>query len=128
MVRPDDTSKHKQFRRGIDQLDHEGVIQVMRSDLRGDQAPVLGAVGPMQFEVVEDRMTHEFGVGIHLDALPYQLARRTDPASAEILGHDRQVEVLTRSDGMLLALFSTPWRLRNIERDQPGLLLADLTL
>ena len=106
VVRSADSSKHKQFRRGIDQLDHEGVIQVLRSELRGDQAPVLGAVGPMQFEVVE--------------------ARRTDRASAEILGHDRQVEVLMRSDGTLLALFSTPWRLRNTVRDHPELMLEDL--
>ena len=126
VVRPADTSKHKQFRRGIDQLDHEGVIQVMRSELRGDQAPVLGAVGPMQFEVVEERMTHDFGAAIRMEALPYQLARRTDKASALILGHDRQVEVLMRTDGTLLALFSTPWRLRNTERDHPEILLEDL--
>ncbi|HSP75686.1 MAG TPA: peptide chain release factor 3 [Cryobacterium sp.] len=126
VAHPADSSKHKQFRRGIDQLDHEGVIQVMRSELRGDQAPVLGAVGPMQFEVVEDRMTHDFGAAIRLEALPYQLARRTDRESAEILGHDRQVEVLLRSDGTLLALFSTPWRLRNTVRDHPELTLEDL--
>ena len=47
-----DTGRYKQFRRGIEQLDTEGVVQVLRSDLRGDQAPVLAAVGPMQFEVV----------------------------------------------------------------------------
>ncbi|TFB63070.1 peptide chain release factor 3 [Cryobacterium sp. Hz7] len=126
VAHPADSSKHKQFRRGIDQLDHEGVIQVMRSELRCDQAPVLGAVGPMQFEVVEDRMTHDFGAAIRLEALPYQLARRTDRESAEILGHDRQVEVLLRSDGTLLALFSTPWRLRNTVRDHPELTLEDL--
>jgi peptide chain release factor 3 len=126
VVRSADSSKHKQFRRGIDQLDHEGVIQVLRSELRGDQAPVLGAVGPMQFEVVEERMTHDFGAAIRTEALPYQLARRTDRASAEILGHDRQVEVMMRSDGTLLALFSTPWRLRNTVRDHPELMLEDL--
>ncbi|TFC00859.1 peptide chain release factor 3 [Cryobacterium mannosilyticum] len=126
VVRSADSSKHKQFRRGIDQLDHEGVIQVMRSDLRGDQSPVLGAVGPMQFEVVEERMTHDFGAAIRSEALPYQIARRTDRESALILGHDRQVEVLMRSDGTLLALFSTVWRLRNTVRDHPELLLEDL--
>jgi peptide chain release factor 3 len=126
VARPADTSKHKQFRRGIEQLDHEGVVQVMRSELRGDQAPVLGAVGPMQFEVVEERMTHDFGVDIRMEPLPYQLARRTDCESAATLVHDRQVEVLTRSDGTLLALFRTPWRLRNTERDHPEILLEDL--
>ena len=125
-VRSADSSKHKQFRRGIDQLDHEGLIQVLRSDLRGDQAPVLGAVGPMQFEVVEERMTHDFGAAIRSESLPYQIARRTNRESAEILGHDRQVEVLMRSDGTLLALFSTPWRLRNTVRDHPELMLEDL--
>ena len=29
--------------------DDEGVVQVLRGDRRGEQAPVLGAVGPMQF-------------------------------------------------------------------------------
>lgn len=39
VARSRSTAKAKQFRRGIDQLDGEGVIQVLRSDLRGDQAP-----------------------------------------------------------------------------------------
>ncbi|TFC79432.1 peptide chain release factor 3 [Cryobacterium sp. TMS1-20-1] len=126
-VRPVDTSKHKQFRRGIDQLDHEGVIQVMRSDLRGDQAPVLGAVGPMQFDVVEERMTHDFGADIRMEELPYQVARRTDPVGAGRLGSLRQVEVLTRSDNTLLALFSTPWRLQAVSRELPDLVLESLS-
>ena len=126
-VRPADTSKHKQFRRGIDQLDHEGVIQVMRSDLRGDQAPVLGAVGPMQFDVVEERMTHDFGADIRMEALPYQVARRTDRASAGRLGSLRQVEVLNRSDNTLLALFSTPWRFQAVAREFPDIVLENLS-
>ncbi|TFD85517.1 peptide chain release factor 3 [Cryobacterium serini] len=124
---PADTSKHKQFRRGIDQLDHEGVIQVMRSDLRGDQAPVLGAVGPMQFDVVEERMTHDFGAGIRMETLPYQIARRTDRASAGRLDSLRQVEVLTRSDDTLLALFSTPWRFQAVAREFPDIVLENLS-
>ena len=50
VVRSKDASKHKQFRKGIEQLGTEGVVQVLSSDLRGDQAPVLAAVGPLQFE------------------------------------------------------------------------------
>ena len=51
-----DPSKHKQFRRGIEQLEQESVVQVLRSDRRGDQAPVLAAVVPMQFEVATHPM------------------------------------------------------------------------
>lgn len=121
VARAADSSKHKQFRRGIEQLDHEGVIQVMRSDLRGDQAPVLGAVGPMQFEVVEDRMTHDFGAPIRYEVLPYEVARRTSAEGAAALARERQVEVLTRTDGTRFALFSTPWRLQVITRDHPNI-------
>ena len=71
-----DIGRYKQFRRGIEQLDQEGVVQVLRSDLRGDQTPVLAAVGPMQFEVVEDRMTNEFNAPIRFSRLDYQVARR----------------------------------------------------
>ncbi|HTM85319.1 MAG TPA: peptide chain release factor 3, partial [Mycobacterium sp.] len=35
VARNADPSKHKQFRRGIEQLDQEGVVQVLRSDRRG---------------------------------------------------------------------------------------------
>ena len=73
-----DSGRHKQFRRGIDQLDGEGVVQVLRSDLRGQQSPVLAAVGPMQFEVAVARMESEFGAPIRLETLGYTQARRTD--------------------------------------------------
>ena len=78
VVRCKDAGKYKQFRRGIDQLDTEGVVQVLASDLRGDQAPVLAAVGPLQFDVVLHRLEHEFGARSELDQLGYELARQTD--------------------------------------------------
>ena len=78
VVRCKDAGKYKQFRRGIDQLDTEGVVQVLASDLRGDQAPVLAAVGPLQFDVVLHRLEHEFGARSELDLLGYELARLTD--------------------------------------------------
>ena len=80
VVRCKDAGKYKQFRRGIDQLDTEGVVQVLSSDLRGDQAPVLAAVGPLQFDVVLHRLEHEFGARSELDHLDYEMARLTDEA------------------------------------------------
>jgi len=126
VVRARDTSRYKQFRRGIEQLDQEGVVQVLRSDLRGDQAPVLAAVGPMQFEVAEHRMGAEFGAAVRLDSLPYSLARRTDTASLPQLTSLRGMEVLRRSDGELLALFPDRWRLQTVQREHPDALLEPL--
>ncbi|MFT3659843.1 MAG: peptide chain release factor 3 [Gordonia sp. (in: high G+C Gram-positive bacteria)] len=118
--------KYKQFRKAIDQLDAEGVVQVLRNDLRGDASPVLAAVGPMQFEVVTARMKTEFNVDTVIEPLGYSLARRTDEASAPELARQRGVEVFHRSDGAILALFSDKWRLQFIEKEFPSLTLAPL--
>jgi peptide chain release factor 3 len=126
VARAADPSKHKAFRRGIIQLEQEGVIQVLRSDLRGDQAPVLAAVGPMQFEVTSHRMAGELRTPITLEHLNYTVVRRTRPEDAGFLDSQSGVEVLTRTDGALLALFSDKWRMEMLQRHHPDLALDPL--
>ncbi|MQA27699.1 MAG: peptide chain release factor 3, partial [Micromonosporaceae bacterium] len=121
VVRASDASKFKRFRRGVEQLDTEGVVQLLRSDRRGEQTPVLAAVGPMQFEVAAHRMAAEYGVRIAVEPLPYGLARRTDEAGEQALrGNSYGVEVLTRvRDDTLLALFPNKWRVSSVLREHP---------
>ncbi|MFN3002950.1 peptide chain release factor 3 [Mycolicibacterium wolinskyi] len=126
VARGTDPSKHKQFRRGIEQLEQEGVVQVLRSDKRGDQAPVFAAVGPMQFEVASHRMATELSAPISLESLPYQVARIVDPEDADFVNRQVSAEVLTRTDGVMLVLFSTPWRLEGFQRDNPNIKLRSL--
>jgi peptide chain release factor 3 len=126
VARGTDPSKHKQFRRGIEQLEQEGVVQVLRSDRRGDQAPVLAAVGPMQFEVASHRMATEFSSPIALESLPYTVARAVDPEDAPFVDKQVSTEVLTRTDGVMLALFTTKWRLQGFQQDNPDVQLSSL--
>ncbi|GAA1456028.1 peptide chain release factor 3 [Williamsia maris] len=126
VLRAESAGKYKQFRKAMDQLDSEGVVQVLRNEVRGDASPVLAAVGPMQFEVVTARMKTEFGVETSVQNLPYGLARRTDAESADELGRQRGVEVFTRTDGAILALVSDKWRLQYIEKEHPKLTLEPL--
>ena len=127
VIRATDPGRSKQFRRGISQLDSEGVVQVLVSERRGGQAPVLAAVGPMQFDVVVHRLEHEFGVTSALESLPYGVARRTDETGRAHLERMRGVEVLTRtSDGELLALFADKWSLHVVQRASADLLLEPL--
>jgi peptide chain release factor 3 len=118
--------KAKQFRRAVEQMDSEGVVQVLRNEVRGESAPVLAAVGPMQFEVVAARMKSEFDVDAQMEPLPYALARRTDAESAAELDRQRGIEVFTRGDGVLLALVSDRWRLQYIQKELPRLTLEPL--
>jgi peptide chain release factor 3 len=126
VARGTDPSKHKQFRRGIEQLGQEGVVQVLRSDRRGDQAPVLAAVGPLQFEVASHRMAAEFNAPIALEPLPYTIARAVNPEDAPFVDKQVSMETLTRTDGVVLALFSTKWRLQGFQEDNPDVRLHSL--
>ncbi|MFF2107851.1 peptide chain release factor 3 [Rhodococcus sp. ACS1] len=126
ILRAESAGKYKQFRRAVDQLDSEGVVQILRNDLRGDASPVMAAVGPMQFEVVAARMKAEFNVEARMEPLGYALARRTDAESADELNRQRGVEVFTRSDGVMLALVSDKWRLQYIQKELPDLTLEPL--
>ncbi|WP_445167731.1 peptide chain release factor 3 [Mycolicibacterium sp. Dal123E01] len=126
VARGKDPSKHKQFRKGIEQLEQEGVVQVLRSDRRGDQAPVLAAVGPLQFEVASHRMATEFSAPISLEGLPYTVARAIDPDGAAAVEKQVSMEVLTRTDGVMLALFTTKWRLQGFQEDNPAVRLRPL--
>jgi len=114
------TGKQKQFRKGIEQLGEEGVVQVLHSDRRGAQAPVLAAVGPMQFDVAKHRMEHEFGSPIRLEQLGYSVARAATAAAVPIVDSRPGAESLTREDGLHVAVFADKWRLASVEKDLPA--------
>lgn len=125
-LRAKSLGKYKQFRKALEQLESEGVVQILRNDLRGDAAPVMAAVGPMQFEVMQGRMAAEYNVETVAEPVPYSVARRTDEASAPQLGRQRGVEIFTRGDGELIALFGDKWKLAFIEKEFPDLTLETL--
>ncbi len=117
-ARARDTSRYKQFRRGLHQLEQEGVVQVLH-DPDGDPTPVLAAVGRMQFEVFSHRLEHEFGAQVELSPSPYKLARRTNQRTVDQMRRTGGVRILARRDNTLLALFESPYWLRRLEADHP---------
>ena len=116
-------SRYKQTRRGIAQLDEEGVVGVLHHPDRGGQEPLLAAVGPMQYEVAAYRLEHEFGARVELTPTSHALARRTDAVGAAALAPLRSVEVFQRSDGVRLALFPSKLHLEAVRRDHPDITL-----
>ena len=126
VARVKDTGRFKQFRRGIAQLDEEGVVQVLRHPDQGDSAPLLAAVGPMQFDVAVHRLENEFGAPVELSPTAFKVARRTQRESADRLRGMRGVGIYERSDGTLMALFESQYWLERLEADDPELVLERL--
>jgi peptide chain release factor 3 len=125
---PADRARVKQFRRGLEQLDEEGVVQVLRHPDLGDQAPIWAAVGQLQFDVAAWRMEHEFGAPVRLEGTRWDVARATDEASVDKLVSLRDVEVYRRWNGVPLALFRSRFVAERVARDHPELTLDTLLL
>ncbi|MGM1017169.1 MAG: peptide chain release factor 3 [Actinomycetota bacterium] len=117
-----ETSAVKKFRKGIQQLSEEGVVQLLTSERRGPQTPLVGAVGQMQFEVLSARMKADFGVDIRLEHLPYTIACPVDAATAAVLQSRRDCEIVLRGQDMF-ALFADEWRVRAAMREFPDIAL-----
>ncbi len=63
----------KQLQQGLAQLGEEGAIQVFRPEVGGNM--LLGAVGQLQFEVVQHRLKGEYDADVRLDGSQYTGAR-----------------------------------------------------
>ena len=63
----------KQLQQGLAQLGEEGAIQVFRPEMGGNM--LLGAVGQLQFEVVQHRLKAEYDADIRLEGSQYTGAR-----------------------------------------------------
>jgi len=63
----------KQLQQGLDQLGEEGAIQVFKPEVGGPM--LLGAVGQLQFEVVQHRLKTEYDCDVRLENCQYTGAR-----------------------------------------------------
>ncbi len=117
-VQPKSGSFSKSFRKGIEQLGEEGVIQIF-SDAQRSPTPLVAAVGELQLQVFQSRMENEYNELITLDRLPYSRSRwigsTVMPGSAVTLAYDDQDRPL--------ALFKSDWELQYHEQRTAGLVL-----
>jgi peptide chain release factor 3 len=107
-------SKHKRFRDGLDQLCQEGVVQRYQLVDAERSAPLLGAVGPLQFEVVQFRLESEYGAPSRLESAPWTVARWLSPDTrADALPLlPTGIRLAIDSQGRHVMLFANDWTLR----------------
>ncbi|TWT96576.1 peptide chain release factor 3 [Neorhodopirellula pilleata] len=114
-----DTSRRKQFDRGLEQLVEEGAVQLFYGTGRQRDA-ILAAVGELQFDVVQFRLESEYKAPSRLHRLPYAHARWYHC-------NDRQVamkspygaKLVNDSFGSPAILIQSDWDLKQLERNNP---------
>jgi peptide chain release factor 3 len=116
----------KALAKGLSQLAQEGVVQVFTEPGAGTAAMILGAVGPLQFEVLQHRLQAEYGVALKLTPLSYQLARWPragfDPAAFR---YSDSVKIVEDRDRHPVLLFRSSWNLDVTRQKHPDLVLAE---
>jgi peptide chain release factor 3 len=123
------TSQFKRFREGLDQLLQEGVVQTYKVKDSMQTAPLLAAVGPLQFEVVQYRLQSEYGADSRLETASWELLRWVSPQVApEVLDSatlPTGVRHATDPQGLAVLLFPSEWSLGYFQRQNPNIILLD---
>jgi peptide chain release factor 3 len=116
-----DISKHKQFQKGLRQLEEEGVMQVLLAPDHARREPILAAVGDLQFDVVVSRLRSEYGVVATVERLPYTCARwiSGDPEKLARVYWPSQTLRLVDREGRPVVLFASEHLLAYCEREHP---------
>ena len=120
-VRLSDASKSKQLKKGLDQLSEEGAVQLFFDRRRMEREPILGAVGVLQFEVVQHRLRSEYGVSVDFDRLAYRHARWLESDEEMILERfdTRGCTCVLDVEQRPLVLFDSDWAVRTTEEENP---------
>jgi peptide chain release factor 3 len=125
-----DPLRRKHLDKGLLELSEEGAIQVFFSDMGAGPAPVVGAVGPLQFDVLLHRLEHEYQVTARLDPMPYRDARWVVGPLSEIRRVAASVDaalVFDRNERPLL-LFRSEWVRQATEQREKGIELHRVAL
>jgi peptide chain release factor 3 len=72
-VRVKDPLKAKHLKKALESLAEEGVTQLFRPSIGADF--IVGAVGQLQFEVMADRLSNEYGLDVIFEPSPFSEAR-----------------------------------------------------
>jgi len=104
--------KRKQFIKGIQELQEEGAIHVFRDLNVGVEAPIIGVVGQLQFEVLEYRLREEYGVQVDIQHLPFEIVRwvEKDEKTIKLLTESSMSTVVMDKDENYAVLLLDEWK------------------
>lgn len=126
------TAKYKRFRDGLQQLLKEGVASEFRLlDAGPTQVPLLGAVGPLQFEVLQYRLEGEYAADTRLETADWSIARWLKPREGDPLAATERpalslgVALARDANGWLVALIPSEWALKTFTEKNPDWIVSD---
>ncbi len=128
-IRNIDTNNFKRFRAGIDQLLHEKVVQRFFPEKGTRNDPLIGAVGPLQFDVVKHRLEAEYRAEVKLESAPWAVVRwldpEFDPARLEGVFLGSGIQIARDDENRPVLLISDDWTLGYFRDKNPEIPLLE---
>src|SRR5690606_35955930 len=121
-VRVKDPLKQKHLRKALEALGEEGVTQVFKPVSGGDL--VVGAVGALQFDVLDERMKAEYGLDVVFEHSPYQAARWVSAerrADLDAFLEKSKAQLAEGVDGAPVFLGKSAWEIGYVQEKNPAI-------
>ncbi len=120
-VRVTDPLKAKHLKKALEGLAEEGVTQLFRPTLGADF--IVGAVGPLQFEVMADRLGGEYALDVVFEPAPYAEARWLAGAKADLedFAGKHRTAMAEDIDGATVFLAKSAWEISYLAERFPKL-------
>jgi peptide chain release factor 3 len=126
-VRLVDAMKAKKLHQALQQMAEEGVVQVFRP---ADGSPALvGVVGPLQLDVLKDRLAGEYGLPVEFDVAEFQMARwiaADTRAQLDAFAAANRASIAADLDGDLVFLARNQFYLDYTRERAPGVTFTDV--
>ncbi|QTN31309.1 peptide chain release factor 3 [Akkermansiaceae bacterium] len=127
------TAKYKRFQSGLEQLLKEGVASEFTplEDTGMSSRVLLGAVGPLQFEVLQHRLEGEYAAETRIEPADWSIARwlkpkEGDPKAPEARPALSLGTVLARDpNGWLTALFPHDWAMKTFTEKNEDWIISE---
>ncbi len=126
-----DVNRSKQFRKGLLQLAEEGVVQLYHNPNAARWEPIVGAVGRLQFDVMQSRLLQEYGVQTKVDFLPYECAcwpQGTAEALENVRWPSFGFSLVRDRNDQPVCLFRSRWDMQNFIKDHSEISFAETSL
>jgi peptide chain release factor 3 len=123
------TAHFKRFRAGLEHLLQEGVVQPFQLAKSEQRVALLGAVGPLQFDVLQYRLETEYGAKSRLEPAPWTLIRWVH--NGAVVGEETLpsgCRLGTDAAGQTVLFFTAEWQLNLFIERNPKLELHKLPL
>ncbi len=120
-VRVKDPLKAKHLKKALEGLAEEGVTQLFRPQIGADF--VVGAVGQLQFEVMADRLSNEYGLDVIFEPAPFAEARWLggDKADVEDFSGKHRNAMANDIDDQPVFLAKSAWEIGYVAERFPKL-------